>query len=162
MKIWLDVDGVVLGWWERFCALTGTPIITKTWEPEFKLDWNSIIANKEHWSNLPVMHRPEDIPFEFEGFMTSAPKQRAEERIADLRNAGFNHPVIFAHNKSKKLDEVGADFIVDDKPTFKDPRVIYFMPWYARWEPPGLFVTHLNQVPGVIELKKRFGVGGLD
>jgi len=120
----LDCDGIVINFWKAFCLAAGHKYILNcaSWDyytqtPWFKQTWTAIKDDKDFWSTLPILNLPEDINFNVHSFMTSIPPKMESARKHNLYNVHKfpRIPIIVTYNKLKKLTEMNADLLIDNK-----------------------------------------------
>lgn len=146
----LDCDGVILNFYGQMLTKAGKSPSEKV--NSWYTDWitpyyNEVQKDYIFWSTLPMISPDSnEIPFDFDCYLTAVPKGMEKAREENLKNLGFpNKPVVRSKDKWKWCKDNGIYFIVDDRPStcreFRenwkkegDPIAIQFIPYYAdKW-----------------------------
>lgn len=119
LKIGVDIDEVLAGWVQHWCNYHNQPI-PESWNFDrgLKAKFEALSDNKEFWLSIPVLTKPEDIPFEPHCYITSRsiPKEWTEEW---LDNNGFPVAPVYSvgtgQSKVQACFDSGIDIFVDDR-----------------------------------------------
>lgn len=142
MKIGLDIDGVLAGFYEEMHRRypEDCPKYIKNWfDPDSNVGkhWQEIEQDYDFWANLPILTPPEQIPFKIDCYITSIPKQMTGARQEWLDKHGYPKvPLFVAEDKLPICTQRRLDWFVDDKPTTVEHlnnngvKCIQYKPWY--------------------------------
>lgn len=160
-KIALDVDGVLLNFYQGVCEKFNKPYITID---KFDTDWIDeifpIIENDMNfWSNLKQMIPPCGITFDFDYYITALPSQMVGARLHNLVELGYPvKPIYVSHDKAKLCKGLGVDILIDDKPkTIIECRkigvngILIVPPYFSND-----YFIELNPVRSLDEAKRQF------
>lgn len=162
MKIGIDIDGVLAGFWPAIVKRFDRPQYLKNWDdPVSKVDeiWEEIENEYEFWANLPVLNTSKQLTFDIDCYITSIPFGMYEARLEWLRRHNFpDVPCFIApnHNKIQIAVERGLDLFIDDKPStvkaMNDAGItcLQFKPPYFTDDMPHAF-TSLKQIQKYID-----------
>lgn len=120
--IGLDIDGVLGAFSEDYLShfdLDPTP--AKHWnDPRFRDEgrWKELEQNEKFWTNMTVLHKPEDLLFEPKCYVTarSIPQEWTEKWLFEVNDFPIAPVVSVGRGGSKveALKEHGVDIFVDD------------------------------------------------
>lgn len=118
-RVALDIDDVLADWVGPFCELTNIPR-PKTWHFGFTEKIDKLLSEGfdyvAHMENLPVLTKPEDIPFEPYCYITSRSHTEPCVAVNWLAKNGFAQvPVIQTNDKIKACKENEIDYFIDDR-----------------------------------------------
>lgn len=117
MKIYLDIDDVILQWHEGYAKRFSCKIPTK-WNNSntMKNRLKQLQKEKHFWLNLDVKHHPN---FQPSGFISARgiPKKWTVETLRKYKIPGRSnvHQVHWGESKIKLLKEFKCDIFIDDK-----------------------------------------------
>ncbi len=157
----LDVDGVILDFYKHMCDFLNRPMeILSSWSIDYINDnFHLILDDKEFWRTLPSITKPNEIPFEFDYYVTALPPHQRDSRILNLLSLGYpQKDVIVCDNKHETCKRLGIDILVDDKPSTIETcrehgiNAIFFRPYYMNKD----FHNELNPCETMDEVVKQF------
>ena len=140
MKVALDVDGIIAGFYPAICDYGDMPYaVTNAWSLGWIRPLFKEIADDYHfWANLPVMEKPENINFDFDLYLTHCPQIEARQEWLD-KNKFPKKLLIAEGDKAQYMVDNNIDILIDDKPqTVQDvldkEKIIiqYFSPYLSR------------------------------
>ncbi|MBV1929153.1 MAG: hypothetical protein KUG81_06530 [Gammaproteobacteria bacterium] len=170
MRIALDIDDVLAGFYSGICKREGVPEeFTNFWDGEGSHKWLRDLmmsGDMDHdvifWSNLGVLSNPNSINFEVAAYITSSPDSMLWVRKLWLTDNRFPEaPVLHCKNKAETMKRLKIDLLVDDSPktvhevnSVDGLHAIQFIPPYMSNVGPYETIRHLSQVPALVELLK--------
>jgi hypothetical protein len=117
MRVALDVDDVIAGFYEAACRKCNVPFNDRVdhWEQPFiSENWDDIASDTEFWRTLRVINK---VDFEFSCYLTSVPNHIIEHRQFWIENNDIpNKPLIVSYDKVEMADLHDLDVLIDDKP----------------------------------------------